>query len=273
MPLFTTDPTDQAFERFMKHQPNYKPDTPEADRIQAELDAETKQKGRTPMIYRDERHQHTFEKERSIRPESVSRKFLAALYLLTADGGLWNQVWDQVSIPKTSTAPAMCSSPPLGTFSPAPGTSTWWRSRTRRCCPWEPTWSSALPWPSEPTVWKKPFGFNLTRNGSDLLAVSEKTRGKHEGTIPARHPGGSDLPLQRPSCAWTPVALSCASLTPISGKRWQGVRGFRLGTNRDHPTALTHFRASGTSGPATCRWRSHFRVLPDQTEMPSMTMT
>lgn len=44
MPLFTTDPTDQAFERFMKHQPNYKPDTPEADRIQAELDAETKQK-------------------------------------------------------------------------------------------------------------------------------------------------------------------------------------------------------------------------------------
>lgn len=100
MPLFTTDPTDQAFERFMKHQPNYKPDTPEADRIQAELDAETKQKGRTPMIYRDERHQHTFEKERSIRPESVSRKFLAALYLLTADGRLWNQVWDQVTIRK-----------------------------------------------------------------------------------------------------------------------------------------------------------------------------
>ena len=100
MPLFTTDPTDQAFERFMKHQPNYKPDTPEADRIQAELDAETKQKGRTPMIYRDERHQHTFEKERSIRPESVSRKFLAALYLLTADGGMWNQVWDQVTIRK-----------------------------------------------------------------------------------------------------------------------------------------------------------------------------
>ena len=100
MPLLTTDPTDQAFERFMKHQPNYKPDTPEADRIQAELDAETKQKGRTPMIYRDERHQHTFEKERSIRPESVSRKFLAALYLLTADGGLWNQVWDQVTIRK-----------------------------------------------------------------------------------------------------------------------------------------------------------------------------
>ena len=100
MPLFTTDPTDQAFERFMKHQPNYKPDTPEADRIQAELDAETKQKGRTPMIYRDESHQHTFEKERSIRPESVSRKFLAALYLLTADGGLWNQVWDQVTIRK-----------------------------------------------------------------------------------------------------------------------------------------------------------------------------
>ena len=100
MPLFTTKPVDQLFERFMKHQPNFKPDAPEADRIQAELDSETKLKGRTPMIYRDDRHQHTFEKERSIRPESVSRKFLAALYLLTADGGLWNHVWDQVTIRK-----------------------------------------------------------------------------------------------------------------------------------------------------------------------------
>ena len=99
MPLFTTDPTDQAFERFMKHQPNYKPNAPEADRIQVELDAE-KEKGECPMIYRDDRHQHTYEKERSIRPESVSRKFLAALYLLTADGGLWNQVWDQVTMRK-----------------------------------------------------------------------------------------------------------------------------------------------------------------------------
>ena len=39
MPLFTTKPTDQLFERFMKHQPNFKPDAPEADRIQVELDA------------------------------------------------------------------------------------------------------------------------------------------------------------------------------------------------------------------------------------------
>lgn len=100
MPLFTTKPTDQAFERFMNHQPNYHPDTPEADRIQAELD--TEKKGRSTMIYRDERHHHTFEKERSIRPESVSRKFLAALCLLTADGGLWNQVRDQVSMRKIS---------------------------------------------------------------------------------------------------------------------------------------------------------------------------
>ncbi len=99
MPLFTTKPVDQLFERFMKHQPNFKPDAPEADRIQAELDAE-KEKGTIPMVYRDVRHQHTFEKERSIRPESVSRKFLASLYLLTADGGLWNQVWDQVTIRK-----------------------------------------------------------------------------------------------------------------------------------------------------------------------------
>ena len=96
MPLFTTDPTDQAFERFMKHQPNNKPDAPEADRIQAELD--TEKKGRTPMIYRDDRHQNTFEKERSIRPDTASRKLLAALYLLTADGSLWTQVRDQVSL-------------------------------------------------------------------------------------------------------------------------------------------------------------------------------
>ena len=28
MPLFTIKPTDQLFERFMKHQPNYKTDSP-----------------------------------------------------------------------------------------------------------------------------------------------------------------------------------------------------------------------------------------------------
>ena len=50
------------------------------------------------MIYRDERHQHTFEKEAAMRPESISRPLLAALYLFTADGNLWNQVRDQVSL-------------------------------------------------------------------------------------------------------------------------------------------------------------------------------
>ena len=48
MPLFTTKPTDQFFERFMKHQPNFKPDAPEADRIQAELDAEKERKEARP---------------------------------------------------------------------------------------------------------------------------------------------------------------------------------------------------------------------------------
>ena len=51
MPLFTTKPTDQLFERFMKHQPNFKPDAPEADRIQAELDAEKERKETHAMIY------------------------------------------------------------------------------------------------------------------------------------------------------------------------------------------------------------------------------
>ena len=98
MPLFTTKPTDQLFERFMKHQPNFKPDAPEAGRIQAELDAEKERKEARPMIYRDERHEHTFEKEAAMRPESISRALLAALYLLTADRNLWNQVRDHISL-------------------------------------------------------------------------------------------------------------------------------------------------------------------------------
>ena len=98
MPLLTTKPTDQLFERFMKHQPNFKPDAPEADRIQETLDAEKERKEARPMIYRDDRHHHTFEKEAAMRPESVSRALLAALYLLTADRNLWNQVKDQISL-------------------------------------------------------------------------------------------------------------------------------------------------------------------------------
>ena len=50
------------------------------------------------MIYRDEHHQHTFEKEAVMRPESVSRALLAALYLLTADRNLWSQVRDHISL-------------------------------------------------------------------------------------------------------------------------------------------------------------------------------
>ena len=98
MPLFTTDRVDQLFERFMKHQPNFKPDAPEADRIQAELDAEKERKETHAMIYRDERHQHTFEKEAAMRPDTVSRALLAALYLLTADKNLCNQVKDHISL-------------------------------------------------------------------------------------------------------------------------------------------------------------------------------
>ena len=98
MPLFTTKPTDQLFERFMKRQPNFKPDAPEADRIQEALDAEKERKETRAMIYRDERHEHTFEKEVSMRPDSASRALLAALYLLTADRNLWNQVRDHISL-------------------------------------------------------------------------------------------------------------------------------------------------------------------------------
>ena len=98
MPLFTTDRVDQLFERFMKHQPNRHTDAPEADHIQAELDAEKERRETHAMIYRDERHQRTFEKEAAMRPESINRTLLAALYLLTADGNLWNQVRDHISL-------------------------------------------------------------------------------------------------------------------------------------------------------------------------------
>ena len=33
-----------------------------------------------------------------MRPDSISRPLLAALYLLTADGNLWNQVRDHISL-------------------------------------------------------------------------------------------------------------------------------------------------------------------------------
>ena len=82
----------------MKHQPNYKTDSPEADGIQETLDAEKERKETRAMIYRDERHQHTFEKEAAMRPESISRALLAALYLLTADRNLWSQVRDHISL-------------------------------------------------------------------------------------------------------------------------------------------------------------------------------
>ena len=82
----------------MKHQPNYKTDSPEADGIQETLDAEKERKEARPMIYRDDRHHHTFEKEAAMRPESTSRALLAALYLLTADRNLWNQVRDHISL-------------------------------------------------------------------------------------------------------------------------------------------------------------------------------
>ena len=78
--------------------PNYKTDSPEAGRIQETLETEKERKEARPMIYRDDRHQRTFEKEAAMRPESISRALLAALYLLTADRNLWNQVKDHISL-------------------------------------------------------------------------------------------------------------------------------------------------------------------------------
>ena len=73
--------------------PNHKTDSPEADRIQSILVAEKEKRGRCPMIYRDDRHQRTFEEETGMRPESISRRLLAALYLLTAGGRYVSYIW------------------------------------------------------------------------------------------------------------------------------------------------------------------------------------
>ena len=86
MTTYPTKTTDHRCERFMKHQPNFKPD------------AEKERKETHAMIYRDDRHHHTFEKEAAMRPESISRALLAALYLLTADRTLWSQVKDHISL-------------------------------------------------------------------------------------------------------------------------------------------------------------------------------
>ena len=48
MPLFTPKPTDQLFERFMKHQSNFKPEASEADRIQETQTQKKKGRKHTP---------------------------------------------------------------------------------------------------------------------------------------------------------------------------------------------------------------------------------
>lgn len=55
------------------------------------------------MIYRDDRHQHTFENEVAMRPSTASRPLMAALYLLTADRNLWTQVRDHISLRRVYT--------------------------------------------------------------------------------------------------------------------------------------------------------------------------
>ena len=68
------------------------------------------------MIYRDERHQHTFEKESAMRPESISRPLLAGLYLLTADGNLWNQVKAQISLRRVDVGEMRPKNPPGASY-------------------------------------------------------------------------------------------------------------------------------------------------------------
>ena len=70
------------------------------------------------MIYRDERHQHTFEKEAAMRPESISRALLAALYLLTADKNLWNQVKGCGSVNRPTPSSQRPAEPVASGFSP-----------------------------------------------------------------------------------------------------------------------------------------------------------
>ena len=205
MPLFTTKPTDQFFERFMKHQPNFKPDAPEADRIQAELDAEKERKETHAMIYRDERHQHTFEKEAAMRPDTVSRALLAALYLLTADRNLWSQVRDHISLRRVyveDMRPKNLTGTSYVYFAAAKDI----LSGTRNIQLMETADPALLSMKSYMILCtalairaygvEKASGFNLKQDGSDIFVVPQGLCRTYEKSISPRHPGGSCLPLQ-----------------------------------------------------------------------------
>ena len=96
MPNFTQSPEDQAFERMMRHKPNFEPDAPEVLFIQQILDQDKRRKEIKNMIYRGRLHKEIFERELNIHPMTNNR-YCSALYLLTADIGLWNQVEDHVT--------------------------------------------------------------------------------------------------------------------------------------------------------------------------------
>lgn len=88
-----------AFDRFMRHKPNFQPDPPEAVAVQWALDQhqlETMKRGSKKMIFRGKAHQKLFEREIKLHPSPTNR-FTAAIYLLTADNELWNQTKDLVS--------------------------------------------------------------------------------------------------------------------------------------------------------------------------------
>lgn len=98
MPMtnFTQTEDDQAFERMMRHKPNFEPDAPDAMCVQKILNRDRERKELRKMIYRGQLHKEIFERELTIHPMADNR-CCSALYLLTADIGLWKQAEDHVS--------------------------------------------------------------------------------------------------------------------------------------------------------------------------------
>ena len=97
MPNFTNNKINQAYESFMQQVPGFHRDPPEARSsrkiwIRA---LRTSRREAARMIFRNDNHGVTFEKEIKYH-NGCSRRFAAALFLLTADTRLWLQAENHV---------------------------------------------------------------------------------------------------------------------------------------------------------------------------------
>ena len=158
------------------------------------------------MIYRDERHQHTFEKEAAMRPDTVSRTLLAALYLLTADRNLWSQVRDHISLRRVyaeDMRPKNLTGTSYVFFAAAKDI----LSGTRNIQLMEISDPALLSMKSYMILCtalairaygvEKASQIHIETKWGDFLVIPQRFRRAHEGTIPTRHPCRGCLPLEQ----------------------------------------------------------------------------